>query len=114
MEKTLNFNTLQRPTLLLTMCDEEQTQIKVSTPTEALIEELNQTAPEMMEVVKTGNKEGIEAVYDLAARLMSCNRSFITVTAEDLRNKYKMDLESLIVFFSAYLDFINAITNEKN
>ena len=114
MAKTLDFNTLQRPTLLLTMLDDDKTQIKVSTPTEALVTELAEAAPALESLAETGGKDAIEAIYDLAARLISCNRDHLTVTADDLRTKYRLDLESLIVFFDVYVDFINEITNAKN
>lgn len=114
MSKTLDFNTLQRPTLLLTMLDDEKTQLKVSTPNEALVTELSAVAPQLETLAETGGKEAIDAIYDLAARLISCNRDRVTVTGEELRVKYRLDLESMIVFFDAYVDFINEITNAKN
>ena len=112
--KTLNFNQLQRPTLELTMMDETQTVIKVSTPTIALTEELTEIMPQFEEVAKSGNREAVEAVYDLAARLINCNYSFITVTGEELRTKYAMGLDSLQIFFSVYMDFLTEIYNAKN
>ena len=62
----------------------------------------------------TGNKEGVQSIYDLAARLISCNREGIHITASELLGKYRMTLESAVVFFSAYMDYISAITNQKN
>lgn len=112
--KSLDFNTLQRPYLELTMQDTERTVIKVSTPTENLVEELEIALPELQALPQAGNAEAVQASYNLAAKIINCNRSFITVTAEELRSKYKMDLESLIVFFSVYMDFINEIYSEKN
>lgn len=112
--KSLDFNELQRPVLELTMQDTERTKIRVSTPTENLVEELELALPELQALPKAGNAEALQASYNLAAKLINCNRSFITVTAEELRNKYKMDLESLIVFFTVYMDFINEIYNAKN
>lgn len=113
-KRTLDLNTAARPTLELTLQDEARTTLKISIPTEGLINEVQQLSPDMLDIIQTGNKEGIEAVYDLAAKLMSCNRDFITITAAELRDKYRMDLESAILFFSAYMDFITEITNEKN
>lgn len=113
-DKSLDFNALQRPVLELTMQDEERTKIKVSTPTEDLVEELENALPELQALPQAGNAEAVQASYNLAAKLINCNRSFITVTAEELRKKYKMDLESLIVFFTVYMDFINEIYNAKN
>lgn len=37
----------------------------------------------------------------------------MTVTAEELAGKYRMNLESLVIFFGAYVDFIELITNSK-
>jgi hypothetical protein len=114
MAKTLDFNSVKRPVLQLVMLDDDKTHINVSTPTEGLIEELQRTAPELAEVMRKGDADGIGEIYELAAKLINCNRSFIKVTAEDLRSKYRMDLEVLIIFFNAYLDFITEITDAKN
>lgn len=114
MAKTLDFNVVERPVLELIMTDDARTHIKVSTPTESLVEELQNMAPKLNAMLNTPDQASTEDVYDLAARLMNCNRSFITVTKEDLRDKYRMNLESLLIFFSAYLDFINELTNAKN
>ncbi len=114
MAKTLDFNKINRPVLQLVMPDEHKTVIKVSTPSEALVEELQVTLPELQKVLGGGDRESVELCYDLAARLINCNRSFITVTAEDLREKYGLDLEGLIVFYNAYTDFIQEINSAKN
>ena len=112
--KSLDFNTLQRPYLELTMQDADRTTIKVSTPTESLIEEFELAMPQLQAVATGGNADALQASYNLAAKIINCNRSFITVTAEELREKYKIDLEGLIIFFSAYMDFIEEIYKEKN
>lgn len=114
MTKTLDFNSFNRPVLELVMRDDERTTIKVCTPNEGLIEELQAMLPELEPVLKTGDKASITTVYELAAKLINCNRSFIKVTGDDLRTKYRLDLEAMIMFFSAYMDFIAEITNAKN
>ncbi|MBR5879148.1 MAG: hypothetical protein IKY91_06300 [Akkermansia sp.] len=113
MNKVLDLNTVQRPTLELTLMDDARTTFRVSTPTEAMVQELQQMGSEL-ESLKSGNRDAVATIYNLAARLISCNRDYIVVTAEELRSKYRMDLESAILFFSAYMDFISAIQNEKN
>ena len=112
--KTLDFNSLQRPCIRLTMADENRTEILVTTPTEALVEKLEAVGPELQAACKTGNREAINTIYELAAKLISCNRSGLAVSAEDLRDKYNLDLESMIVFYKVYMDFINEIYNAKN
>ena len=114
MAKVLDFNTVERPVLELVMQDDERTHIKVSTPTESLVEELAAIAPQLERVLQSNDAGSIEAIYDLAARLINCNRSFIKVTPEDLRGKYRMNFECLVIFFGAYVDFINEVTNAKN
>lgn len=114
MAKTLDFNKINRPVLQLVMPNKEKTVIKVSTPSEELVEELEATMPELQSVLSGGDREGVGLCYDLAARLINCNRSFITVTAEELRKKYGLDLEGLVVFYSAYADFIQEINSAKN
>ena len=114
MSRVLDLNSVKRPTLDLTLQDEGRTKVRISMPSEGLMQELQNMAPEMVDIMKTGDKDGVLAIYDLAARLISCNRDFLTITAEELRSKYRMDLESALIFFSAYLDFIEAIIKEKN
>lgn len=114
MAKTLDFNTVNRPTLRLIMQDDDRTCIDVSTPTEALVEELQAIAPELKSIMQAQDDASLTAVYDLAARLMKCNRNGVIVSTEELRGKYRMDLESLIIFYGAYVDFIEEITSAKN
>ena len=113
MAKVLDLNSVQRPTLELTLQNDERTLFRVSTPSEGMIEELQALIPELSKL-EAGNRESVAMIYDLAARLISCNRDYVKVTAAELRGKYRMDLESAILFFSAYMDFITEITNAKN
>ena len=114
MAKALDFNVLVPPVLPLVMCDEAKTKIDVVAPTEGLVEELEKVAPAMNEALTAGEREGIPVIYDLAARLISCNQQGLQVTAEDLRGKYRLNLEALIVFYNAYMDFIGEVTHAKN
>lgn len=114
MAKTLDFNKITPPILPLIMPDDDRTEIKVTTPKQALVEELIEAAPELDAVLKNGDADTIRAIYDLAARLISCNLNGITVTADELRDKYKFNYEYLVIFYNAYVDFINELTNQKN
>lgn len=110
----LDFNIITPPTLQLVMRDDQRTEIVVTTPTEMLVEELQALAPELTKLLSADNADSVKAAYSLAAKLISCNRSGLQVTAEDLRDKYKLNLEALIVFYNAYMDFLNEITGAKN
>lgn len=114
MGKVLDLNTATLPTLELTLQDEAKTCVHVTLPSEALINELQAMSPELQPILAKGDREGVEAIYDLAARLISCNLEGRTITGEDLRGVYRMKLESAVVFYSVYLDFINDIIDAKN
>lgn len=113
MAYVLDLNGSHQYTMELTLQDTERTTLRIGLPTEAMAQEVQNIIPDLRKLEK-GDEESIGIIYDLAARLISRNRNFIKVTAEDLRKKYNMDLESAIVFFIAYIDFLNKVQSEKN
>lgn len=114
MPKVLDFNSLQRPTLELVMPDENRTKFRLVCPTENLIERLEAGMKELTDVLNKKDGTAIAACFALAADLFNCNDDGITVTAQDLRDKYRLGLDALVVFFSTYVDFIDEIKNAKN
>lgn len=114
MRKTFDFNSYDKPELEITLKDEAQTKVVMYAPTVELIEKLQTASSEIKGVVSKGNAEGINAMYNLMAELVNCNVSGITVTGEELRGKYKMELVDVIVFYSLYMDFIDEIKAAKN
>ena len=114
MRKTLDFNSIEKPVLVITMKDDAHTEISVTSPTEELIERLQANASAITEATKEGTAESIRVVFTLMADLINCNLEYIKVTAEELRDKYRMKLYDATVFFSAYMDFIDEIKTAKN
>ena len=114
MAKKLDFNSIAKPSLDLTMKDPEKTVIRVGIPTTDLVEELTSVVGELEQLVKSGDKAVVHAIFDMAARLMSCNRDGIKITAEQLQGVYALDLEEIVIFFSEYMDFIAEIKSAKN
>jgi hypothetical protein len=114
MARELNFNSLERPHLKLTMRDAAHTVLRVTTPTEELVEKLTACAKELHEVLEKKDADATRAAWDLLADLLSYNMEGIKVTAGDLRGKYGLFLEDAIVLMKAYLDFITELTNAKN
>ena len=115
----LDFNKINRPVLELTMMDEAQTVLHVTSPSEGLVEDLEAMLPELEQVFAPGNEGTVDASYDLAAKLMSCNKQGVTVTPDDLRTKYwpkdrLTNMENLVFFIGAYMDFLEEIKNAKN
>ena len=114
MHKTLDFNSIERPVLELTMKDHDRTKISLVTPTEALIEKLQANRDAITEATKQGKAESIRTVFTLMAEFINCNLEGMRVTEEELRDKYRMRLEDAVIFFSAYMDFIKEIKSAKN
>lgn len=109
----LDLNNAKRPTLEVCMTDEARTVLRVTTPSEAVINEFEALLPELSKI-QQGDRSAVDLIYDLTAQILSCNRDFIKVTPEELRGKYRMDLETAIIFWAEYNKFIDGIANEKN
>lgn len=114
MAELLKFDRHRPPILPVEMMDDARTVINVVLPTVELQEELRARRSEFDELLSDDATETRAALFDLAARLMSCNRNMRKITPEDLRKVYNLDEEDLVVFFYAYADFVKGIENAKN
>ena len=112
--RVLDFNVERLPALPLVMKDDARTRIDVTTPTEGLYEELRKIAPKLTETAQEPESLAARETYDLAARLISCNQQGLQVTAEDLAGKYRFNLETLILFYGAYVRFVDEVVSIKN
>lgn len=110
---SLNFKALQRPTLDLEFATGPHPVIRVCYPTVDMIEELQGVD---LDVLKKGDRESVRASYDFAAKIISNNRDFFTVTGEELETVYKLEFYDLILFFKAYMAYVDEVIseNEKN
>lgn len=114
MAKVLDLNTIYGPTMELTLCDKDRTTLTLTTPTEGLVDELKALTPDQLRRMEKGDKEAVESIYDLAARIISRNRDGVKVTSKTLRGRYAMTLWHLLAFFEGYLEFINEASAAKN
>ena len=111
MPRALDFNELQSSILDITLRDEARTVVHLDLPNEALINELQNMDIESM---KTGSPAAVNAIYDLAARLINCNLDYFKTDADELLRKYGMNLVLILQFFSMYMDCITELSNQKN
>ena len=111
---TFSFNRYRPPIWAVEMPDKDNTVLHIVPPTVDLQEELRASASDFTALLDGGTDEKRAALYDLAARLMSCNRNMLKLTAEDLFKTYHIDVEDLVEFFHGYVDFIKGIENAKN
>ena len=112
MGKSLNFNTVKKQYLTITLPDKDQTTLMVATPTKSVMAELI-TMGEALEELKSGeNLEIMDKLYDYCARLLSCNKTNTKITKKDLEDVF--DIEDLILLFNAYTDFVTEVYKTKN
>ena len=112
MAKSFDFNSFNRPALEVRL--NRDTVLNVTTPPERMIEQLMANADEIAQLRDGKNQETVRACFEFAADIISNNLEGVTVTAEELRDKYKVDGVGLLAFFNAYVEFISEITNAKN
>lgn len=111
---TFSFNRHRPPIWPVEMPDKDGTIIHIVPPTVDLQEELRASSGNLMALLDGGNDDQRAALYDLAARLMSCNRNMLKITPDTLRKTYGIDAEDLVEFFHGYVDFVKGIENAKN
>lgn len=112
--KVFDFNSLDRLSIEVTLCDPQKTVIHVTTPTEGTIERLASAADDLVALSGASSEEKVRASYKLCADILSCNVEGLTITAEELRDKYNIKPITLAGFTAVYLDFINEFKNAKN
>lgn len=114
MAKSLNFRQFAQPTLPITMNDAAETVFTLTAPSVELVEQLEANQKALLDTFKKGNRESLDEIWNLAARLISCNRECRQVTVEDLKGKYGMTYQMLFIFLEAYGEFIAEIEAAKN
>ena len=112
MAELLSFNRHRPPILPLELPD--GTVINLCPPTVDLQEEVRTNLSQLHKLLQGDEAEVESALYDLAARLMNCNRNLLKFTGQQLKEQYHMDVADLVVFYSAYADYIKEIESAKN
>ena len=114
MSKIIDLNALEQPILEVKLRDQARTIFRLTTPTTKLVEKFVAAKAEVADAAKTHNEGKIHMLYELAAEIFSCNEDYKTVTAEELKDVYRMTFHDLVVVFAAYLDFIKGLNEAKN
>lgn len=111
MAKTLDFTTRKKEYLTVKLNDEKKTVLMIGTPTKAILDEFI----EINENISDSNgadKEAVNDLYRVCAKVMSFNKGGIKITADYLSTFF--DLEDVMTFFNAYSDFMESVTKTKN
>lgn len=110
MTKPLNFNMVKKKYLTVTLTDEKKTTLMIGTPTKAIMDNI-MLLQESFEEIEADNAE-LDSLYEVCSKIMSRNKGGIAVTKEFLETIF--DFEDIMIFFNAYMDFIDEVMGEKN
>lgn len=113
MSKAINFNTIKKQYLTVTLADEKKTTLMIGTPTKAIMDSLFllQSSFEALQEDEN-NLEATDSIYEACAKIMARNKGGIKITKDYLSEVF--DVEDIILFFNAYTDFVSEIANVKN
>lgn len=114
MSRPLNFNNVKKKYLTVTLADEKQTTVMISSPTKRVLSALIGLKDTMTDIEETNNisEETLDGLYSLIAEIMSHNKGGVKIETELLEEIF--DFEDIATFFNAYMDFINEETAGKN
>lgn len=110
MAKTLNFNNLKKRYFTVTLADEKETTLMISTPTKEIMDEFIALKDSL--TAENMGEDAIDELYGLCAKIMSRNKGGIKITQKELSQMF--DFEDVIIFIRSYTEFINELTNSKN
>lgn len=113
MAKPLNFNNVKKQYLTVTLADENKTTLMIGTPTKQIMDDLI-VLRDLKDSVgeEEADSEVMEGLYSACARIMSRNKGGIQIEKSLLEEIF--DLEDIMIFFNAYMNFINEINQSKN
>jgi len=115
MNNILDLRLADFPTMVLLLKGNSEVVVHITAPTYDLIAELERSKI-VLQSILDGNKteRTQQALYDLAAKLISCNDDDFHVTARELLVDYGWSIKAIGKFFEKYQAFIESIENEKN
>lgn len=109
MPKILDFSKSKKPTVAMKLPD--GTTVNLFTPSKELMEEILDSQ-EVFESASSGNREKLDELYNLAARLMSNNKEERDFSSDDVEGM--LSTKDIQRFIHGYAEFVAEQSNEKN
>lgn len=110
MSKPLNFNNLKKKFLTVTLADEENTTLMLTTPTKAVLDSFI-----ALKDTITGDEledETLDELYSICAKILSRNKAGKVITKEKVEEMF--DFEDVLTLIRSYTEFISEVTSGKN
>lgn len=113
MAKELNFNTAKKRYLRVTLADEKNTVLLVGTPTKKVLGELFDVQDRLTSVEdEEVSMDLLDDLYSVCTAVLNHNKGGVKITREELEDI--LDLDDIILLFTAYMQFIGEETDKKN
>ena len=112
MAKSLDFNNVPKKYLTVTLADEKKTTLIIGTPTKQIMDDLIVLRDLKDGMGEEADSEVMDGLYSACARIMSRNKGGIKIEKSLLEEIF--DFEDIMIFFNAYMNFINEINESKN
>lgn len=109
MATVLDFSKAKKPTLPIKFPDNSV--IHVYTPSKRMLEQLL-SIKDQLDGAAQNDPDSINQLYDIAARLMSNNKTGRQMTGDKLGEM--LDVGDIVTFFRVYTEFINELSAVKN
>lgn len=107
MVNTLDFTKSKKQYLTIKFVD--GITIMVGTPTKKLLDEFIHLQAELSGL---NEAEDLTMVYEVCAKLLSCNKAQVPITTEYLQDQF--DIEDIATFINGYMEFLKVILSQKN
>lgn len=111
MANVLDFTKRKKEYLTVKLDDPKKTVLMIGTPTKSILEDFMYLNAKVEE---EGGASGelVDDLYEICAKIMSFNKGGLKITSDYLSEFF--DIEDIMVFFNAYMDYMNTLTNSKN
>ncbi len=107
MAKFLDFRAIKKSFFPVTFKDGKS--ILVLTPKKKTIDELSKIQTNLS---NADNIAELDETYLTIAKILSNNKTKTAITKEYVEKM--LDIEDIIIFFNAYVDFVTELANQKN
>ena len=111
MGNVLDFSAIQKKYLTVKLADEKKTTIMIGTPDKKTMEEFLAIQSSLTSSEIESNDEKMDCLYSICARLMSRNKAGIKIAKKTIEDTF--DFEDIMIFFSAYMNFISEVMKTK-
>lgn len=111
MANVLDFTKRKKEYLTVKLDDPKKTVLMISTPNKKILEDFMYLNAQIEE---EGGASGemVGELYSVCAKIMSFNKGGIKITSEYLEEFF--DIEDIMIFFNAYMEYMESITASKN